>query len=254
MRNFTEKDKDYLRWYTGDIRERTNEGYLISANTKKTESIYKLGNMFLYNGIENECNRISDNRYLPTIENISDILQMYKSMITIAELSNDTSMILYRIERKKACLDLENNKVNTSFLSCSKEVLQNKFEYKNNSKLIKIKISKAFIIDVYKVLENEYQKWDEKEVIILPLHNIVYDKKQSIFTINYDVNLITRYSNYNKVELLKLITDNQQIENANLIINVLNNNKKISNEAIEQYLNWKFFIQEYIKELMKEKE
>ena len=139
-------------------------------------------------------------------------------------------------------------------MSCSKEVLQNKFEYKNNSKLIKIKISKAFIIDVYKVLGNEYQKWDEKEVIILPLHNIVYDKKQSIFTINYDVNLITRYSNYNKVELLKLITDNQQIENANLIINVLNNNKKISNEAIEQYLNWKFFIQEYIKELMKEKE
>lgn len=165
MGKYTKDEKDYLRWYTGDTRERTAEGYLISSYTQKSASQYKLVNMLLYEGMENECERLKDNNgYLPIIKDINDVLSLYEVLINIAKHIKCETMVLYRIERQRAIDFMKQKNFKSSFLSCSKDKPCAKFEYKNDGRIIKFELKDAYVIDVYEVLKNEYEKNDEKEV------------------------------------------------------------------------------------------
>lgn len=252
MEKYTEKEKDYLRWYTGDIRERTAEGYLISSYTQKSASQYKLVNMLLYEGMENEYERLKDNSgYLPIIKDINEVLSLYEALINVAKHIKCETMVLYRIERQRAIIFLKQKKFNPSFLSCSKDEPCAKFEYKNDSRIIKLELKNAYVIDVYEVLKNEYEKNDEKEVIILPFHSIVYDERKSCFIVMDE--LTNSYTGYNKSELLKFIVTDNEVKNANSVIESLNYHKTPTQNMIEKYINWKHYVQEYIKQLISEK-
>ncbi len=254
MEKYSDKEKDYLRWYTGDTRERTLGGYLISTNTSKSPSQYKLENMLLYEGIENERNRLKDNAgYLPLIKNIDDIIRMYEALIGIAEPVCDSSLDLYRIERDNSIQFLKKEKYNPSFMCCSKYEICKKFEYKNDSKEIKLKLNTAYIIDVGKILKNEYEKNDEKEVIILPFHRIICDDLKSSFIVEYDAGLTKKNISLDKVELLKIIKDNRKVTCANSVIEYLNYGKVPPEGLLKEYTIWKTYVQEYVKQLIMEK-
>lgn len=254
MRSFDEQ-KDSLRLYNGDTRIRNTRGYLISGNQSKINT-YKLVNMFLFTGMENEVDRtFGDGKYLPRLQDITEILNIYEDIINLSETYNN--LPLFRIERSSTIKNIEEKGYIPSFWSCRKENFCEKFLDKNAPIRVEIAVKGAFAVDVENVLGREYLKTDEKEVVLLPFQKIQisYDtEKETNVPIQCDVmkpekvNILDDSSIY-----LKRIYDEDAIKNTENIIKKLNDREQIMCDEQEKYLQWKYDIQQYVYLLMQKR-
>lgn len=124
---------DYLRWYTGDIRNRDENGYLISSNDlslyKTKSTIFnKITNMFLYPDMINEYERTqNDDKYLPPINEINDVLRMYDSIVNLASYVYEYAESIYRIDRMSTINLVNQLGYNPSFFHVVKSIKMKNF-------------------------------------------------------------------------------------------------------------------------------
>lgn len=249
---------DYLRWYIGDTRIRNSEGYLInvnpySENIYKSTIIYKIVNMFLYPDMSNEYERTKvDGECLPKIENIEAFLNMYDSLVELSKYVHGYNERLYRVDRESTVSFVKNNGYNPSNFSCSKTKKLGLFYSKSKNILLELNIKNAFIIDVAELLNTEYNMCKEREVMLLPFHNINIENDGS-YTISFNKCILKEFA-YLKIEDLKEnICNDDNIENVNYIISTLNseiNNPvfeiNVGRSKLNSYLNWKENIRRYV--------
>lgn len=244
------EDLDYLRWYTGDVRNRNEAGYLVSnignLGDKRSETIYKIVNMFLYPEMKNEYERTKiDDNYLAEISNINDVLRIYDSLIKLSKYVENYNEKLYRIDRNSTVLLVDKIGYNPSNFSSSKMNSNNTFLAKSNPRLLELNIKSAFIVDVGELLKNEYIKCVEREVIILPFHNF-YQEEKGLYCIQFNEKIINEFSNLEIKDIKECICKKENVENVNYIIKKLNNREELNDDKIKKYIDWKNNIRRYV--------
>lgn len=246
---------DYLRWYTGDIRNRDENGYLISSNDlslyKTKSTIFnKITNMFLYPDMFNEYERTkNDDKYLPPINEINDVLRMYDSIVNLASYVYEYAESIYRIDRMSTINLVNQLGYNPSFFSCSKEHQNEKFFDKNAPILIKLNIKNSLIVDMSELLGNEYISNDEREIIILPFHKLSI-VSTNCYNVEFDNKILEDVEAYDIEYIKERVVKEENVNNVNNIINRLNSRKELDAENVKKYIEWKNDLTKYIKYIL----
>lgn len=177
---FTLKEIDAIRFYQGDIRKRDKDGRILENETNEgfygTPSAYRTINCLMYEGIENEEERIKEGngKLVPNlfleIEKIVEVYSnIYSAMCKNAFYSEGVKKkIVYRTERRVSVDELKKG-YTISFTSTSKKDKPEGFLLKKSDlTLLNIVFSpKIPHLDFQKVLGREYL-FEQQEEILLP--------------------------------------------------------------------------------------
>lgn len=179
------KDIDMLRFYEGDIRVRTSGGTLLFKDFSKDsenpqnklwgdKEAYRTLNALLFDGYNNEQERIQkEGRQLNPIfiELLEETLDIYKGVFSTMCVKKEAISSASKVRRvdRKASLSAYEKGHTESFVSCSKGPYGTDFSKKNQVILLEIEIPEnSPYVDYQQVLQGEYAKWDEQEVLFPP--------------------------------------------------------------------------------------
>jgi len=175
----TEKEKDSIRFYQGDIRKRTEDGSLSNSLTATgfygIPSAYKTMNCLMFDGIGNEKERISEGtavlnpQVFQEIENVVDVFcDIFRAMCKCR--SSNRKNITYRTDRGISVREMKTLGQTISFTSTSKENHPNEYFRKKKSLTLLEFIVPAGIpyLDFEEVLGGDYYYADQKEILLPP--------------------------------------------------------------------------------------
>ena len=196
------KDIDMLRFYEGDIRVRTSGDTLLFKDfSKDSENLqnklwgdkeaYRTLNALLFDGYNNEQERIQKEGYQLNpvfIELLKETLDIYKGVFSTMCRKKEPMSSAVKVRRvdRKASLSAYEKGHTESFVSCSKGPYGTDFSKKNQVILLEIEIPEnSPYVDYQQVLQKEYAKWDEKEVLFPPflpldIEEIGLNKKEKL--------------------------------------------------------------------------
>ncbi len=171
---------DLLRFYGGDIREKTEEGIMIVSGDVMADELwgdaeaYRTLNALLFDGYENEKERIykEGHRLNPAfIERIEETLKIYRDVFSLMCRKNrvEEPVRVKRVDRKASLYAYENGYTG-SFVSCTKGNYQDDFSNKNQVILLEVDILPGIpYADFQKIVtSSEYSNYDEKEILLPP--------------------------------------------------------------------------------------
>lgn len=179
------KDIDMLRFYEGDIRIRTSENRLLFKDFSKNsgnpqdklwgdKEAYRTLNALLFDGYNNERERIQKEMHLLNpvfIELLDETLDIYKGVFSTMCGKKEIVASVSKVRRvdRRASLSAYEKGTTESFVSCSKGPYGTDFSKKNQVILLEIEIPEnSPYVDYQQVLAEEYEKWDEQEVLFPP--------------------------------------------------------------------------------------
>ena len=196
------KDIDMLRFYEGDIRVRTSGDTLLFKDFLKDQEnlqnklwgdkeAYRTLNALLFDGYNNEQERIQKEGYQLNpvfIELLKETLDIYKGVFSTMCRKKEPMSSAVKVRRvdRKASLSAYEKGHTESFVSCSKGPYGTDFSKKNQVILLEIEIPEnSPYVDYQQVLQKEYAKWDEKEVLFPPflpldIEEIGLNKKEKL--------------------------------------------------------------------------
>lgn len=196
------KDIDMLRFYEGDIRVRTSGDTLLFKDFLKDQEnlqnklwgdkeAYRTLNALLFDGYNNEQERIQKEGHQLNpvfIELLKETLDIYKGVFSTMCRKKEPMLSAAKVRRvdRKASLSAYEKGHTESFVSCSKGPYGTDFSKKNQIILLEIEISEnSPYVDYQQVLQEEYAKWDEKEVLFPPflpldIEEIGLNKKEKL--------------------------------------------------------------------------
>lgn len=185
----TEKEKDSIRFYQGDIRRRAEDGSLSNSLTAAgfygIPSAYKTMNCLMFDGIANEKERIAEGtaalnpEVFREIENVVDVFcDIFRAMYKCR--NSNRKKVVYRTERGISVQEMKKQGQTISFTSTSME--DNPKEYFRKKKLLTLL---EFIVppgmpylDFEDVLGDDYYYADQKEILLPPfLRAVFYEGK-----------------------------------------------------------------------------
>lgn len=175
----TEKEKDSIRFYQGDIRKKTEDGTLSNSLTETgfygIRSAYKTMNCLMFDGIANEKERISEGtaalnpEVFLEIENVVDVFcNIFRAMYKCR--NKNRKKIVYRTDRGISVQEMKKLEQTISFTSTSKE--DNPKEYfckKKSLTLLEFIVPPGTpYLDFEEILGNDYYYADQKEILLPP--------------------------------------------------------------------------------------
>lgn len=180
---------DMLRFYGGDIRERT-EGGIVSFGRYSKDSLwgdreaYRTLNALLFDGCENEKERIfkEKNKLNPIfIERLDETLAIYTGVFSTMCLQKEKNISAVKVKRvdRQASLNAYQKGYTGSFVACTKGAYDTEFARKNNVILLEVEISEESpLIDFQKFLsKDEYSNYEEQEVLLPPFLPLDIEEK-----------------------------------------------------------------------------
>lgn len=180
---------DALRLYEGDIRIRDEKGKIISRQSEdafyKHKDAYITLNTLLYAGICNEYSRIEkEGKELKTVflEQIEESIRIYCRIFGLMCQNFDGEdrggIIAKRVERENALALLKEGQT-VSFFSASKAGYQKEFANKDGIILLEVCIMPDVpYLDFEKVLGVEYQRIEEREILLPPFVSITVQEEK----------------------------------------------------------------------------
>lgn len=269
---YTLAEIDAIRFYEGDTRSRDINGNL--NNMKSTDEFwgdqkaYRTLNALLFPGLDNEKERIKEegNKLNPKIVDNIEIsigiyCNIYAAMLKSA-LKNE-SVITKRVERLQSINNLKEGET-VSYTSTSKVEYVGEFADKNGNVFLEFHIPKNFpYIDLEKVLKEEYEHKDEKEVLLPPFTTIAindgtllhFEKRikdinreepKAKYIINVLADEVTNIQNNSDKEVLRqIVLDKEKCRMASNVILCMN--KGEWDIDFSDYIDWKNCLQQYIK-------
>lgn len=182
---YTEKEIDSIRFYQGDIRKRTEDGSLSNSLTETgfygIPSAYKTMNCLMFDGIDNEKDRISEGsavlnpQVFQEIERVVDIFcDIFRAMCKCR--SRNQKNIVYRTDRRISVQEMKKLGQTISFTSTSKENHPKEYFCKKKTLMLLEFIIPAGIpyLDFEEVLGDNYYYADQKEILLPPFLNSVF--------------------------------------------------------------------------------
>lgn len=175
----TEREKDSVRFYQGDVRKRTEDGTLSDSLTEAgfygIPSAYKTMNCLMFDGIANEKERISEGAtalnpvVFLEIENVVDVFcDIFRAMFKCR--NKNRKKIVYRTDRGISVQEMKKLEQTISFTSTSKE--DNPKEYfckKKSLTLLEFIVPPGMpYLDFEEVLGDDYYYADQKEILLPP--------------------------------------------------------------------------------------
>lgn len=185
----TEKEKDSIRFYQGDIRKRAEDGSISNSLTETgfygIPSAYKTMNCLMFDGIDNEKERIAEGtavlnpQVFQEIESVVDVFfDIFRAMCKCR--SGNRKNIVYRTDRGISVREMKTLGQTISFTSTSKENYPKEYFCKKKSLMLLEFIIPAGIpyLDFEEVLGDDYYYADQKEILLPPfLRTAFYEGK-----------------------------------------------------------------------------
>ena len=184
---------DMLRFYGGDIRERTEKGTVCFGKAAQDplwgdQYAYRTLNALLFEGYENEKERIFQEKQKLNpafIERLEETLEIYTgvfSMMCMQREKNMSSVIVRRVDRQ-ASLNAYRKGYTGSFVACTKGMYDEEFAQKNQVILLEVEISERIpAVDLQQFLSaDEYSHYDEQEVLLPPFLPLQIEERQLSF-------------------------------------------------------------------------
>lgn len=181
----TEKEKDSIRFYQGDTRKRTEDGSLSNSLTETglygIPSAYKTMNCLMFDGIDNEKERISEGstvlnpQVFHEIEKVVDIFcDIFRAMCKCK--NRNRKIIVYRTDRRISVREMKKLGQTISFTSTSKGNHPKEYFCKKKMLMLLEFIVPAGIpyLDFEEVLGDNYYYADQKEILLPPFLNLVF--------------------------------------------------------------------------------
>lgn len=183
----TQKEIKAIRFYEGDVRKQDGESGELEEGFWGIPYVYKTMNCLLYDGLENEKERITEDidKFRPEvfleIEKIVDIFcdifrAMYKSLEVFekSESNRKTFLTVYRTERAASVKEMKRLKRTLSFTSTSKESRPEQFFcHKRGLTLLEILLPPCIpCLDFEKVLGESYYYANQREILLPPFLKI----------------------------------------------------------------------------------
>lgn len=197
---------DLLRFYGGDIREKTEDGIMIVSGDVMADELwgdkeaYRTLNAMLFDGYENEKERIyqEGHRLNPAfIERIEETLEIYRGIFSLMCRRNqiEEPVRVKRVDRKASLYAYETGYTG-SFVSCTKGNYQDEFSNKNQVILLEADIQPGIpCADFQQLLTaSEYTNSDEKEILLPPflpleIKQVSLEKKETKMLCDMNGNL-----------------------------------------------------------------
>lgn len=272
----TEREKDSIRFYQGDIRKRTEDGTLSNGVTEAglygIPGAYKTINCLMFDGIDNEKERIAEGdtalnpQIFLEIESVVDVFcDIFRAMCKCR--SNTQRQIVYRTDRGISVQEMKKLGQTISFTSTSKE--RNPKEYFRKKKSLTllefIVPADTPYIDFESVLGDEYYYADQREILLPPfLELVLYEGKLTVEETTYrdadgqepqgkyiivlgDLRLHTKKrASQNDVSALNNLT--RKKKKMAEFLSQLNAKEELSQQEIREYCAWKREFREIIME------
>lgn len=264
---------DALRLYGGDTRERCSDGSIgIKSRDHplyRDEEAYRTLNALLFEGIENEQERICKESHILNpefIRRIDETVQICTDIFTLMKEESacfDGNIVAKRVERASSVAYYEKG-FTQSFVSCSKCGYDEDFSKKSGIVLLEIELTpKVPFIDYEKVLKREeYKNLEEREILLPPFLNI--EMKKIPFTASETRRVKDLHGNppIGKYQIKTLglpdycgsVSDSenvlwQQITTEKELAACLleNMDKKDENQDYTKYIEWKENLHKYLK-------
>lgn len=143
------KNIDMLRFYGGDVRERTDDGVLIDTckdDLWSDKTAYRTLNALLFDGYENEKERIfkEGNKLNPVfVRRLKDTIKIYTGIFKLMCMEKQKKVSSFRARRvdRKNSLNAYEKGCTQSFVSCSKGGYGTQFANKNQVILLEVEVS-----------------------------------------------------------------------------------------------------------------
>lgn len=185
----TEKEKDSIRFYQGDIRKRAEDGSISNSLTETgfygIPSAYKTMNCLMFDGIDNEKERIAEGtavlnpQVFQEIESVVDVFcDIFRAMCKCR--SSNRKNITYRTDRRISVREMKMQGQTISFTSTSKENHPKEYFCKKKSlMLLEFVIPEGIpYLDFEEALGDDYYYADQKEILLPPfLRSVFYEGK-----------------------------------------------------------------------------
>lgn len=270
----TEKERASIRFYQGDIRKRAEDGTLSDGASEVgfygIPSAYKTMNCLMFDGIDNEKERIAEGNtvlnpqvYLE-IERVVDVFcDIFRAMCKCR--SNTQRQIVYRTERGISVQEMKRLGQTISFTSTSKERNPKKYFRKKKSLTLLELIVPAGTpyLDFEETLGDDNYYSDQKEILLPPfLESVLYEGELTAEETSYrDADGQPPQGRYIAVlGALRLYAQNETNRNGapelgNLIrekkkmagfLSRLNAKEELSQREIQAYCTWKREFREII--------
>lgn len=180
---------DMLRFYGGDIRERTDDGKVAFGKSSKDtlwgdNEAYRTLNALLFDGYENEKERIfkEKKKLKPVfIERLDETLAIYTGVFSMMCLQKEKNISAVKVKRvdRQASLNAYQKSFTGSFVACTKGAYDTEFAEKNNVILLEVEIPKESpSVDFQQFLSgNEYSNYIEQEVLLPPFLPLEIEEK-----------------------------------------------------------------------------
>lgn len=180
---------DMLRFYGGDIRERTDDGKVAFGKSSKDtlwgdNEAYRTLNALLFDGYENEKERIfkEKKKLKPVfIERLDETLAIYIGVFSMMCLQKEKNISAVKVKRvdRQASLNAYQKSFTGSFVACTKGAYDTEFAEKNNVILLEVEIPKESpSVDFQQFLSgNEYSNYIEQEVLLPPFLPLEIEEK-----------------------------------------------------------------------------
>lgn len=172
------KNIDMLRFYGGDVRERTDDGVLIDTckdDLWSDKTAYRTLNALLFDGYENEKERIfkEGNKLNPVfVRRLKDTIKIYTGIFKLMCMEKQKKVSSFRARRvdRKNSLNAYEKGCTQSFVSCSKGGYGTQFANKNQVILLEVEVSgeSPYIDFQQKLTEDEYIYYNEQEILFPP--------------------------------------------------------------------------------------
>ena len=270
---------DLLRFYGGDIREKTEYGIMQKAGIMDDclwgdEEAYRTLNALLFDGYENEKERIDREscQLNPTfIERLEETLSIYTGVFSLMCKCKDTDGEKVRVKRvdREASLKAYEKGYTGSFVSCTKGDYQEDFSQKNNVILLEAEILPGIpCADFQKLVsESEYSNFVEQEVLLPPflpldIEKISLSKRENKMLRDINGNSPAgkyllkpgKFPDYRKEittsmeELYKVLSEEKDAA----AISLQKMNEGLWQEDYTDYIRWKEKLHSYLKLLYSE--
>lgn len=267
------KEIDAIRFYQGDVRKRDEKGKILENTTNDgiygIHSAYRTINCLMFDGVENEKERIKEKNGALAPElfrEIDKVIEIYCDIFRamckcVAESKSKITKLVYRTERSVSVEELKKG-YTVSFTSTSKENKPEDFlKKKSGLVLMNIVIPPDIpYLDFEQILGDEYQYRQQKEVLLPPylkieLEEMELSEEEKAYR---DVDGKPPKAKYlvlikgfrNKSEEKDNITREPLKQECNIraaeILEKLINQQPLTNQEKEIYCSWKRDVREII--------
>lgn len=182
---FTTKEIDAVRFYQGDTRRRMEDGRLSDKEMNKgffgTQHAYRTMNCLMYDGIDNEIERFTENNnclnseLFQKVDKIIEVFcDIYRAMCkNVINNANAKNILVYRAERGVSIRELKKG-YTISFTSTSKENQPEEFLLKKiDLTLLEIVFdAKLPHLDFEEILGKDYYYKEQREILLPPFLKI----------------------------------------------------------------------------------